>query len=579
MLPSWFLSPQDAPSAFQAECAALAFAHLCAALCFSARRVCFRSDCQAAIGVAQGSTNFRISGAAQVRADAAFFRRSLASTPDICEYVPGHVGEIFNEAADRLARRGAACLACTFASPAHTVTLCHWMAPHGASLQWAALAIRKAQGDATLPSLSQHLGHDRWHAGLSPEQLIQPFLPGHLSTPTAATDCSPVSFLLRLNIVSYNTLSLGACLEDADGGGAGAKGLATRPGRAALLAEQLHQSGATIAALQETRSPAGRSRVGHYIRLSGGAERGQFGTEIWLHAGQPALQGEPPTATRISFSEENLVVLLAEPRRLFVQCVLHTIRLLVVALHAPHRSTERHVITEWWQQTQIKVQRYRRSSQVVLAGDVNCAVGSRISSAVGDCGTEREDAPGEWWHRVLREAEAYLPCTFWECQVGPTSTYVQKRGHRECRIDMVGIPAAWATGTVRAWVDPSIHVALASLDHTATCVSVDLWLTAPLRSPGKSRQRLKASTLCDPEVSAHAHAAIVVGHLQATLGALQQKAVPRPHHVYITEGTWQLQRTTVWWRRSLHVQAKGSQACSGPGSLFVRVASRCTSRR
>ena len=256
------------------------------------------------------------------------------------------------------------------------------------------------------------------------------------------------------------------------------------------------------------------------------------------------------------------------PDASFVQCVLHTIRLLVVALHAPHRSTERHVITEWWQQTQIKVQRYRRSSQVVLAGDVNCAVGSRISSAVGDCGTEREDAPGEWWHRVLREAEAYLPCTFWECQVGPTSTYVQKRGHRECRIDMVGIPAAWATGTVRAWVDPSIHVALASLDHTATCVSVDLWLTAPLRSPGKSRQRLKASTLCDPEVSAHAHAAIVVGHLQATLGALQQKAVPRPHHVYITEGTWQLQRTTVWWRRSLHVQAKGSQACSGPGSLF-----------
>ena len=154
------------------------------------------------------------------------------------------------------------------------------------------------------------------------------------------------------------------------------------------------------------------------------------------------------------------------------------------------------------------MQKYRRSSQVVLAGDVNCAVGSRISSAVGDCGAEWEDASGEWWHRVLREAEAYLPCTFWECQVGPTSTYVQKRGHRECRIDMVGIPAAWATGTVRAWVDPSIHVALASLDHTATCVSVDLWLTAPLRSPGKTRQRLKASTLCDPTHAAQIQAAV-----------------------------------------------------------------------
>ena len=569
-LPSWLLSPQDTPSAFQAECAALAFAHLCAALCFPERNVCFRSDCRAAIGVAQGCTNFRISGAAQALADTAFFRRSLASTPDVCEYVPGHAGEIFNEAADCLARQGAARLACTFASPAHTMTLCHWMAPHGASLQWAALAIRKAQGDATLPSLSQHLGHDRWHAGLSPEQLIQPFLPGHMSTPGATADCGPAPFLLRLNIVSYNTLSLGACLEDTDGGGAGAKGLATRPGRAALLAEQLHQSGATIAALQETRSPAGGSRVGHYIRLSGGAERGQFGTELWLHAGQPALQGGPPTDVRCSFSEENLVVLLAEPRRLFVQCVLHTIRLLVVALHAPHRSTERHVITEWWQQTQVLVQKHRRSSQVILAGDVNCAVGSRLSSAVGDCGAEWEDAPGEWWHRVHREAEAYLPCSFWECQVGPTPTYVQKRGHRECRIDMVGIPIAWATGAVRAWVDPSIHVALASLDHTATCVSVELWLTAPSRSHGKTRQRLKASTLCDPahaaqlqaavasipavpwEVSAHAHAAIVVGHLQTTLGALQQKAAPRPRHVYITEGTWRLQRTTVWWRRSLH---------------------------
>eukprot|EP00439_Symbiodinium_sp_Y106_P049582 s913_g6.t1 len=386
----------------------------------------------AAIGVAQGSTNFRISGAAQALADAAFFRRSLASTPDICEYVPGHVGEIFNEAADRLARRGAACLACTFASPVHTLTLCHWMAPHGASLQWAALAIRKAQGDATLPSLSQHLGHDRWHAGLSLEQLIQPFLPGHLSTPTAATDCSPVSFLLRLNIVSYNTLSLGA------------RGNHLQPRASHSQRRTLSSS-----SLNPDASLCNASCIPYaYLSLRSTLRTGAMST-VRLAAGYPRLSGT-----------------------------------------------------------------------AALSGRMHQVSG-------GIAYSER------------------LPCNFWECQVGPTSTYVQKRGHRECRIDMVGIPAAWATGTVRAWVDPSIHVALASLDHTATCVSVDLWLTAPLRSPGKSRQRLKASTLCDPahaaqiqaavasipavswEVSAHAHAAIVVGHLQATLGALQQK-VPRP---------------------------------------------------
>ncbi|CAE7763718.1 ANK3 [Symbiodinium sp. CCMP2592] len=186
-------------------------------------------------------------------------------------------------------------------------------------------------------------------------------------------------------------------------------------------------------------------------------------------------------------------------QRLFVHCQLPALNLLLVALHAPHRST------------------------VVLAGDVNCAVGSCTSDHIGDCGAEQEDDPGVWWHRILK-----------------------------------------------AYVLPEIHVALSCPDHIATCVHVELQLAMPTRSKDIPKRKICASTLRDPanahkvaaviaatpavpwQVSAHAHAAIVVSHLQTSLSRIQSTAAPRPHHVYITDDTWTLQRLTTRWRRSLH---------------------------
>ena len=80
-------------------------------------------------------------------------------------------------------------------------------------------------------------------------------------------------------------------------------------------------------------------------------------------------------------------------------------------------------------------------------------------------------------------------------QVGPTTTYMQTQSHRKCRIDVMGIPLAWAVGSIQAWVMPEIHVALACPDHTATCVSIELLLATPVSRRDSQRLRLPASAV------------------------------------------------------------------------------------
>ena len=134
---------------------------------------------------------------------------------------------------------------------------------------------------------------------------------------------------------------------------------------------------------------------------------------------------------------------------------------------------------------------------------------------------------------------------------------------------MIGLPQVWQSGAIRAWVAPDIHVALATQDHFATCVSLSIQLALPEPGQRLVRARLSPEALQDPrnadaveaaltslpqvpwEVSSHAHSAIIVGHLQKHLGAIVTDTGPRPRHPYITEDTWRTQREVTWWRRSL----------------------------
>ncbi|CAE7876527.1 unnamed protein product [Symbiodinium microadriaticum] len=217
-------------------------------------------------------------------------RRQLGAARDDFHYVPGHQGHFFNEAADALAKHGARV---NVTAPCLSITeeaLGFWLGRGALHLPWAALTLWRLLGDSTMPSLcSKDLGDDRFHAGMSHADLLCPFVPnGALAGPDVVTPPDQ-QFSMDLRLLSFNTLSLGACVEDDAGRGTGETGLHQRPARAALLASQLQELSISVAALQETRCPQGFTRIGGFLRFASGANRGQHGTELWFRDGGQVL--------------------------------------------------------------------------------------------------------------------------------------------------------------------------------------------------------------------------------------------------------------------------------------------------
>ena len=568
-VPAWAVQEVSCPSAYLAECFALLLAHMCVAMQFSDRQVTFYSDCQSAVGLAQGTMSFHTGAVPQALAHAALFRQSVTAQPGHVHYVPGHSGNIFNETVDFLAKLGAQRGPFTFCHYEGDEILTRWIQQGGARLPWAALALRCLANDPCLPPNTGHLGEDTWHGPLSHKQLVAPFLPPAVEAEGEQVDAEIAAAQLRILIVSFNTLSLGACLEEQNGVGQGERGLRYRPGRAALLAEQLHVLGATVVALQETRCPAGTSRVGRYIRFSSGDNHGQFGTEVWLHTEIPLLTPTDPKLAPTYVREQDCVVVHMDPRRLLLRLSTGRFRLMIASLHAPHRGHEHHILQSWWSETRTLLHKYGQAAAIIMAGDVNASVGSVTSAHVGDVGCEEEDLPGQNWHQLLVEMHCFLPCTFEASQVGETYTYIQKRNKHKCRPDMVGIPLIWRSQQVSAWVAAELHVALATQDHLATCVQLSLHLAHSLRKQVSRRKKLAPEVILDPAntaaikqvlhsipsvpwaTSAHAHAAIVVRHLQDGLHALAPQAKTRPKQPYLSADTWELQRHVTAWKRSL----------------------------
>ncbi|CAE7855375.1 unnamed protein product [Symbiodinium sp. KB8] len=250
------------------------------------------------------------------------------------------------------------------------------------------------------------------HAGLSPAEIIAPFVPVGVLEDSASEGPVDQQHLV-LRVLSFNTLSLGSSPDKGPEAGAG---LTSGPARAALLADQLKANNIVAAALQETRSDAGSTRVGGFLRYAAGSERGQFGTEWWFLDGAPLTQADNP-ARQHCFEAQALTTVFADCRRLFIRYSRPGMHILFISLHAPHRATEHHLLEVWWRTTLSLVFQHRRSDWIVVAGDFNCALGSIESRHVGPLAAEEEDLSGAFARRMLRAADCWAPSTFEFCHV------------------------------------------------------------------------------------------------------------------------------------------------------------------
>ena len=496
--------------------------------------------------------------------------RHGTSTPAHYQHVPAHRGFAGNELVDCFAKLG-------HEFGHDDLPWCHRFLQHGGRLLPCVSAVcQRALGDATLPRFDgRALGGDNDHAGMSAAQMLAPFSPFIAALPSSADPVLPdvsqaaASECLHVRVASYNVLSLTAPPDDSCR--AATAGLAFKAARPTILADNLLRYGIHVASIQETRCPAGLVHTGAFFRFCSGPSNGNLGTELWLRRGHCGALGRGHT---LRLSPERFVVHHSDPRRIIASTMQGGLKLAFVCLHAPHRACERHAIDSWWTETIVLCRRFTHQALVILAGDMNAAVGDIVSEHVSDHDSEAEDVSGGYLHELLRELHVWLPATFAHVHSGPSWTFQQLRNGRCVRPDYVALPLDWCCADVCTWVEAGIHACQIHPDHFAAVVQLSVRFApararsgdSPAPPPRRPRideeamlsdagKRQVADILDDiPEVpwdvSAHAHASIVVQHLQTRLAAAFPVLKSRQRHPYLTPSTMQLRAAVARLRRA-----------------------------
>ena len=546
-------------SAFKAECCALIVAFWVGVSALKGRGFQILSDCQAAISIANGTAAVHTTGIARLLAHVADACRSAATLSPGLTYIPGHSDVLGNEIADVTAKSAAAGL------PLGSIhwgleDQARWWADQGTLWAWAGVVCRWAKGDDALPSpLGQAIGEGRHHGGASSADLVAPFIPKECAAPANGGG------RLRLCAVSYNALTLAT-----ERTGPVMEGLAFRPGRPAMLAQQLSQAGVSFAAIQEARTEEGFVFTEPFLRYCSGAVKGHFGVEVWFRQGHKIslLADERGGA---QFEKSAFIVLHKDPRRIVTLFKCGSLQIIFASLHAPHRGNSPAEITQWWTETEDLLFRASRGRSAVVGMDANASLGSVTSRCVSHVGEETQDHPGDCLHQLMHKCGLWAPATFEGVQQGPTWTFMQRRNGATTRPDYVIIPQEWRQGQLSNWTDASIVAANSVIDHIATVARISVQLRgAAGRSKGRAEGkgcRIDARALVDPsnqarlsevlqgaprpnwEVTAHAHVANVTSYLQDALTREFPAAQRKPMHPYLSAEAWALQQQVAWLGR------------------------------
>ena len=115
-------------------------------------------------------------------------------------------------------------------------------------------------------------------------------------------------------------------------------------GKLSYLRQQMKGHGLHILGIQEARSPEGCSTAEDVIRISGGADKGNLGVEVWISMTQPICQaGGKSTCIRRS----DVQLLHHDPRRILLRLDHEDLRCFIVALHGPQSGRPLHERSQW----------------------------------------------------------------------------------------------------------------------------------------------------------------------------------------------------------------------------------------
>ena len=267
------------------------------------------------------------------------------------------------------------------------------------------------------------------------------------------------------------------------------------PGKVEELFQQCHQAGIHVIAVQETRLKRNvfAGNPWYYTLQSRPNRHGGGGILVGLSKKLPICkdkQGQP-----IYFEENDLRLIYQDQDLLLAKVQNRGLKAIVGVLHCPHTGQTEEVVRAWWQKVYQQMSALPDSVPMVILGDLNSRLGSRISRAVGGHQPEEENFHGSLWHEFLVQKGLWLPATFDHIHWGPGCTWVHPNPQieKEGRIDYIALPEKWRCLDCHTWVDPSITCSPILHDHKAALL--DLWGPMVLTAVDKRRVCRRAARI------------------------------------------------------------------------------------
>ena len=383
------------------------------------------------------------------------------------QHTYAHVGTLWNEFADQLAKHAARTLPKQF----DTVWLqwikdecdlqaCQWL--------WALPFLR--QGHQSLPALINGM-------------LCHPVEVNHTPPPVSPQEHTHSDMprlevkqcLLDLRIATANVLTL-LVETRAFAPTTGARQLA--------LMQQFDELGFHIVAVQETRHKKISQNNDLYHVVGHPGDKGKEGIQIWFSKKRPLTQGAKPITlqdVKLVHSEVNLLI---------AKVSTHGIKFVIVAAHAPHSDHTVQVRTAFWESITRTLRCKCSGWFVIFAGDSNGHLGSEISSAVGDHCPAPENNAGEAFHEWMIQNKLFAPSTFPKCHVGESSTFLSVRGQFDHRLDYICLPLEVPFECVTTWTETKIDLGLQRTDHMVAAARIQLPWKTTLSRFAPERKRL-----------------------------------------------------------------------------------------
>ena len=424
-------------------------------------------------------------------------------------------------------------------------------------LKWLWLMVRSRTTPQSLPAIHAGTMHLPHRAHLHPTEASLDWTFGYGLS--GRLDLS--AFEPNMVLIGFNVRSLKETPQDAPD---------FVPGRMSYLESQIHELGAHVVGLQETRTRESEvSKTAKFHKFKSAADKGHGGIELWFACDKVVGYSN---GTPVRLQPQRAVVVMAQPELLAVRIPCGTQRpFLFLVGHAPHKGHEDAIKEQWWRTLDMVLRGQDPDVLPILLLDANAALGDIETDGIGQLDPMPEDLNGACLRQLVSGHRLWLPSTFPEHHEGPTATWFSSaaKSPHGLRNDYIALPMDWRQLKVTSSTAPTVDVAQRSLDHVAIIMEIfqpprpTSRSSQPTRPPPRvDWQAVRAcrdrniwdkvfSNLRTPpwEADVHSHWQTLRDDLVDSLATHFPRKRSTPKKPYISDEVWQLRNHRQALRR------------------------------